>query len=135
MGSMHLPSNTRSRPMPPAFVRTEALKTLTPLPPKNERTMDTTDELCPHRSHPRATHWNARKADGLMRRLILIAGTIVAALACVPAAANADMQGGLFDIHSVAIAPDGKRVYAGQGLGAPGMSHCVATRTRGYSHT
>jgi 6-phosphogluconolactonase (cycloisomerase 2 family) len=40
-------------------------------------------------------------------------------LVFMPATAHADMPGMLFDVHSVAIAPDGHRVYAGQGLGSP----------------
>jgi 6-phosphogluconolactonase (cycloisomerase 2 family) len=52
------------------------------------------------------------------RAILTLAGATLA-IAAVPASASADMPGGLFDVYSVAMAPDGKRVYAGQGLGSP----------------
>lgn len=44
---------------------------------------------------------------------------VVAALLTVAPVAGADSTGTLFDMHSIAIAPDGLHVYAGQGLGSP----------------
>jgi hypothetical protein len=49
--------------------------------------------------------------------LTLVMG-VTLAIAAAPASASADMSGTLFDVYSVAMAPDGKRVYAGQGLGS-----------------
>jgi 6-phosphogluconolactonase (cycloisomerase 2 family) len=58
-----------------------------------------------------------------MFRRITAALTVVACAGvgagAVAANAAADRTSQLFDVHSLAIAPDGAHVYAGQGLGAP----------------
>jgi DNA-binding beta-propeller fold protein YncE len=45
--------------------------------------------------------------------------SLAAGLLCLPQSAAADQTSQFFDLHSIAISPDGQRVYAGQGLGAP----------------
>ena len=54
-----------------------------------------------------------------MSKIILAGLVAVVAGVITPIAMAADMPGSLFDVYSVAVAPDGKRVYAGQGNGAP----------------
>jgi DNA-binding beta-propeller fold protein YncE len=55
-----------------------------------------------------------------LRLSALIAALFSCVLVAIPTSAMAaEMPGSLFDVHSVAVAPDGKHVYAGQGNGAP----------------
>jgi DNA-binding beta-propeller fold protein YncE len=55
-----------------------------------------------------------------LRLSALIAALLGCVLVAIPTSAMAaEAPGSLFDVYSVAVAPDGKRVYAGQGNGAP----------------
>jgi 6-phosphogluconolactonase (cycloisomerase 2 family) len=66
----------------------------------------------------RPTNDQSQRLRPSARTILTLVGAMLA-LAGVPAGASAATSGNLFDVYSVAMAPDGNRVYAGQGLGSP----------------